>query len=84
MWKGAENSSLLGFVPRTVYPVATIPTTLSRPLLLLLLLLVVVVVVVVAVVVVVVVAVVASVEELYSNAVNKGKYMVSKDRLIDE
>jgi hypothetical protein len=46
-------------------PVATIPTTLSRPLLLLLLLLLLVVVVVVVVVeVVVVAAVVASVEEL--------------------
>jgi hypothetical protein len=71
VWKGAENSSLPGFDPRTVYPVMTIPTTLSRPLLLLL-------------VVIVVVAVVALVEELYSNAVSKKNYMVSKDRLIDE
>jgi hypothetical protein len=61
VWKGAENSSLPGFDPRTVHPVATIPTTLSRPLLLLLLLLVVVVVVVV---VVAAAALVASVVEL--------------------
>jgi len=76
VWKGAKNSSLPGFDPRAVYPVALVPNTLSRPLLILLLLLVVVVVVVVLVgggvvvvvvvlvVVVVAVVVVASVQEL--------------------